>query len=61
MKLKTISLAAVAFSAFAGTSQAAVTFSGIANNTGFTVDGTTPLDHCECGCSMVGRILGLNG
>jgi hypothetical protein len=43
MKLKTIPLAALALSALAGNSQAAVVFSGIANNTGFTVDSTTPL------------------
>ena len=43
MKLKKIHLAAVAFSVSAGISQAAVVFSGIANNTGFTVDSTTPL------------------
>jgi len=43
MKLKTIHLAAVALAALAGTSQAAVTVSGTANNTGFTVNVTTPL------------------
>lgn len=43
MKLKTIPLAAMVLSASAGISQAAVTFSGIANSTGFTVDSTTPL------------------
>ena len=43
MKLKTIHLAAMVLSASAGISQAAVTFSGIANNTGFTVNSTTPL------------------
>ena len=43
MKLKTIHLAAMVISASAGISQAAVTFSGIANNTGFTVDNTSVL------------------
>lgn len=43
MKLKTTYLAVVALASLAGISQAAVTFSGTANNTGFTVNATTPL------------------
>lgn len=43
MKLKTTYLAVVALASLAGISQAAVTFSGAANNTGFTVNATTPL------------------
>jgi hypothetical protein len=43
MKLKTTSLAALALTALAATSQAAIVFSGIANSTGFTVDSTSPL------------------
>lgn len=43
MKPYAIPLAAAALAALAGTSQAAVVFSGTANNTGFTVDSTTSL------------------
>jgi len=43
LKLKNTYLTAVVLAALAGTSQAAVTFSGIANSTGFTVDSTTSL------------------
>jgi hypothetical protein len=43
MKLKTIPLAALALAALAGNSQAAVTFSGTAQSTAFTVDSTTAL------------------
>lgn len=43
MRLKTPHLAPAALAALAGMSQAAIVFSGTANNTGFTVDSSTPL------------------
>ncbi len=43
MKLKTITLSALAASILAGSASAAVVFSGTAQSTAFTVDSTTPL------------------
>jgi hypothetical protein len=43
MKLRTIDLASVTLASLASMSQAAIVFSGTANNTGFTVDSTTSL------------------
>lgn len=54
MKLKTITLSALAASILAGSASAAVVFSGTAQSTAFTVDSTTPLSIVNADISYNG-------